>query len=212
MKKNLILIDDHVMILHGLATYIENHSSWKALFTASSKAQLIQNLSELKDELEGTTEEVQNVALIDIKIGEDDGYEICRLLKEKVTGIKCIMYSMYSTYGNVMYAKECGADGFLSKNAGESELILALDSVASGKTYIQQDLMNMILESSNYLNRLTPREKQIFDMLCENKSKKEICHSLNISQRTCENYLSLLYDKLEVKDSDELKKKYGGQV
>lgn len=212
MKKNLILIDDHVMILHGLATYIENHSNWKALFTASSKAQLLENLTENKETLTDNTEEVQNVALIDIKIGDDDGYEICRFLKEKVPGIRVIMYSMYSTYGNVMYAKECGAEGFLSKNAGEAELIIALDAVASGKTYIQQDLMNMILESSNYLNRLTPREKQIFDMLCDNKNKKEICHSLNISQRTCENYLSLLYDKLEVKDSDELKKKYGGQI
>lgn len=210
MTKNLILIDDHVMILHGLATYIEHHSQWKVTFMASAAAEAVKKLEESKTFL--LQEDSINIALIDIKIGDDDGYQLCRQLKAKIPGLKCIMYSMYSTYGNIMYAKECGAEGFLSKNAGEDELIIALDAVSNGKTYIQQDLMDIILESSNYLNRLTPREKQIFDKICDGKNKKEICQRLNISQRTCENYLSLLYDKLEVKDSNELKKKYGGQV
>ena len=212
MQKNLILIDDHKMIIYGLKCYIQHHSAWSVLFTAASKTELLQNLSEYKESFFSESEEVQNIALIDIKVGDSDGYELCRLVKEQIPGIHCIMYSMYSTYGNIMYAFESGAEGFLSKEADENELILALDAVSSGKVYIQQDLMKTVLVNSNKMSLLTRREKQIFDLLINNEEKKAICQELKITIHTLENYLSILYSKLEVQDMEELKKKYGGKV
>ena len=111
-----------------------------------------------------------------------------------------------------MTALECGADGFISKNAKEDELIIALDAVSNGEKYIQKDLKDMMQENTDYLSHLSPREKQILDYICTGNNKTQICHELGISKRTCENYLSLLYDKLDVKDMEELQIKYGGKI
>lgn len=210
MKKNLILIDDHTMILHGLGTYIEHHSSWEVLFKASSKNELFENLDESDSQIKENKS--STIALIDIKLEDANGYDLCRIIKEKYPEIKCIMYSMYSSYGNIMTALECGADGYISKNAKEDELIQALDEVSCGEKYIQKDLRNMMQENEDYLSRLSPREKQILDFICKGNNKPQICRELEISKRTCENYLSLLYDKLDVKDIDELQVKYGGKI
>jgi len=210
MKKNLILIDDHTMILHGLGTYIEHHSSWKVLFKVSSKNELLEELDE--HPLQIKEKNSSTIALIDIKLENDSGYDLCRIIKERCPEIKCIMYSMYSSYGNVMKALESGADGFISKNAKEDELIVALDAVSGGEKYIQKELRDMMQENSNFLSRLSPRENQILNYICKGNNKSQICRELGISKRTCENYLSLLYDKLDVKDADELQIKYGGKI
>lgn len=210
MQKNLILIDDHAMILHGLGTYIEHHSSWKVLFKASSLNAALENLNE--NDLQLNEKISSTIALIDIKLEDANGYDLCRIIKENYPAIKCIMYSMYSSYGNVMTAIECGADGFISKNAKEDELIAALEAVSAGEQYIQEDLRGMMRENSSVLSILSPREKQIFDYICKGNNKTQICRELGISKRTCENYLSLLYDKLDVKNMEELQIKYGGKI
>lgn len=210
MKKNLILIDDHIMILHGLETFIEHHSTWEVLFKASSENETLENLEKFFQQISETNS--CTIALIDIKLEDKNGYDLCKIIKEKYPEIKCIIYSMYSSYGNVMTALECGADGFVSKNAKEAELIVALDAVSSGKKYIQQDLQEMMEENSNFISCLSQRETQILNYICKGNSKIQICRELGISKRTCENYLSLLYDKLDVKNSDEIQIKYGGKI
>lgn len=210
MKKNLILIDDHTMILHGLETFIEHHSTWQVLFKASSENETLENLENSARQISENNS--STIALIDIKLEDTNGYELCKLIKEKFPNIKCIMYSMYSSYGNVMTALECGADGFVSKTAKESELIAALDRVSDGEQYIQEDLRDMMRENTNFLSLISLREKQILDYICKGNNKTQICRELGISKRTCENYLSLLYDKLDVKDMNELQIQYGGKV
>jgi len=212
MQKKLILVDDHRMILHGLCSYIERSSSWNVVFSASSKITLLEELQNHKEDFvsEKPDESVQIVALVDIKVGEENGYELGKIIRETIPSARCIMYSMYASYGNIMYAFENGASGFLSKDAEESELILALDAVGSGKTYLQQDLMKKVIENTNKISLLTVREKQVFDLVCDGRTKKEITQILKISTRTCENYFSILYSKLGLSGFEELVSKFGG--
>lgn len=212
MQKKLILVDDHKMILHGLTSYIEKASTWNVVFSATSKCELQEKLEVHKNDFLSETpdEPVQIVALLDINVGNDDGYELGKILREKIPSIRCIMYSMYCTYGNIMFAFENGAQGFLSKDSDETELILALDAVGAGKTYLQQDLMQKVIENTNKISLLTVREKQVFDLVCEGKTKKEISHDLKVSIRTCENYFSILYSKLGLTGFEDLVSKFGG--
>lgn len=212
MQKKLILIDDHKMILHGLTSYITKVSSWEVVFSATSKDELLENLQNHKNDFVSETpdEPIQTVALLDIKVGKDNGYELGKIIKDEIPSAHCIMYSMYCTYGNIMYAFQNGAEGFISKDADEFELILALDAVGSGKTYLQQDLMKKVIENTNKISLLTIREKQVFDLVCEGKTKKEIAQKLKVSIRTCENYFSFLYSKLDLSGFEELISKYSG--
>lgn len=205
MNKHLILIDERKIIHYGLKAYIESASTWKVLFSAQGKDEMIQKLKEC----EPFSESDIFIAIVDIKCGNDSGFAIINLLKNKIPGIKCIIYLELSSYGNIMYAFERGVDGFLSKASDESELIQGLDAVSQGKTYIQQDLMKEILLISNRLAHLTSREKQIYDLICDGFDKKDICSKLKISVRTCENYFSFLYSKLLVNSVKEIQEKYG---
>ena len=153
------------------------------------KSEMIQKLKEC----EPFSESDIFIAIVDIKCGNDSGFAIINLLKNKIPGIKCIIYSELSSYGNIMYAFERGVDGFLSKASDESELIQGLDAVSQGKTYIQQDLMKEILLISNRLAHLTSREKQVYDLICDGFDKKDICSKLKVSVRTCENYGSIIF-------------------
>lgn len=213
MQKKLILVDDHRMMLHGLTGYITRSSSWNVVISAVSKNELLEKLKNQKNDFlsENSEEPVQIVALLDIKVGEDNGYELGEIIKKELPEARFIMYSMYCTYGNIMYAFEHGASGFISKDSEESELILALDAVGAGKTYLQQDLMQKVIENTNKISLLTVREKQVFDLVCEGKTKKEISQILKVSIRTCENYFSFLYSKLGIDGFEELVSKFGGK-
>jgi len=205
MNKNLILIDERKILQFGLKAFIESASSWKVLISAQGKDDLLQKL----EENNSFSSSDLFTAIIDIKCGQDSGFEIIKILKNKIPGIKCIIYTDYSSYGNLTYAFENGVEGFLSKDCHESELILALDGVSQGRTYIQQDLMKEILLLSNRLSNLSIREKQVLDLICDGYEKKDICSKLKISVRTCENYYSVLYSKLLVNDVKEIQEKYG---
>lgn len=210
MNKHLILIDEQKMILYGLKSFIESSSAWKVSFMASSLEDLTSKMDENDSVLsDSECNEDCFVAIVDIKCGNDSGYDIVNLLREKIPGIKCIMYTMYSTYGNIVYALETGIEGFLSKKSDENGLILALEAIVQGKSYIQQDLMKDTLLVSNKVALLTSREKQVFDLLCDGLDKKEICSRLKITIRTCENYFSVLYSKLGVNDIREMEEKFG---
>lgn len=205
MNKHLILIDERKVIHYGLKAMIESASSWKVLLAAQGKDDLLQKLEEHKS----FSSTDCFIVIVDIKCGKDSGFDILNILKHKIPEIKCIIYSDYSSYGNIMYAFERGVEGFLGKDSDETELLFALEAVSQGKTYIQQDLMKKILLLSNRLANLTSREKQVFDMICDGFEKKEICSRLKISIRTCENYFSILYSKLWVSNIEEIQKKYG---
>lgn len=191
------------MVRYGLKSFLESSTNWKVLISASGKKELQEKIQTISDK-KGSF-----LAIIDIKCSDSSGFEIINLLKKSIPNIKCIIYTAYSNYGNIVYAFDKGIGGFLSKNADESEIILAIETVIQNKTYIQQSLLKEILLFSNKLAFLTSREKQVFDLICEGLDKKEICSRFKISVRTCENYFSQLYAKLGVSDIKEMKEIYG---
>lgn len=203
MNKQLIVIAEHKVIQFGLKAFIESASAWRVVFAATGKEELLAKMQE--------DESVLSVPVVLVNNNCADGniYSVINLLKEKNPAVKCIIYSNNSSYGDIIYAFEKGVEGFLSTDSDDNELLLAIDAVSKGKTYIQQDLMREILLISNKLSLLTPREKQIYDMICNGLDKQEICIKFKISVRTCENYFSQLYSKLGVANIAELQEAYG---
>lgn len=203
MNKQLIVIAEHKVIQFGLKAFIESASAWRVVFAASGKEDLLAKIQEDDSVLSVP------VVLVNNNCTDDNTYNIINLLKEKNPAVKCIIYSNISSYGDIIYAFEKGVEGFLSTDSDDNELLLAIDAVSKGKTYIQQDLMREILLISNKLSLLTPREKQIYDMISKGLDKQEICIKFKISVRTCENYFSQLYSKLGVANIVELQEAYG---
>lgn len=205
----LILVDDHKMLRTGIISYISEHSSWKVLAQAESFSEIPNLLQKVRDSVK---KDDKVVAVVDLQLKDDEksdtnGFDVVKIFKENA--IPSIIYSAYDNGLKIEYAlsEKVEAAGFVSKNADEKILLEAINSVGSGKSYIQQDLISRFLEVRTNISLLTKREKQVLNFVDQNFSNEQIAKKMDIKQNTVENYISIIYDKLGCKDRNELIKK-----
>lgn len=201
---HLILVDDHKMLKVGIISYISEHSSWKILTQAESFSEIPNVLQKVRDSVK---KDDKVVAVVDFQLKEKNGtngFDVVKIFKENA--IPSIIYSAFDNGLKIEYAlsEKVGAAGFVSKNADEKILLEAINAVAAGKKYIQQDLVSKFVEVQTSLSLLTKREKQVLNFLDQNFSNEQIAKKMGIKQNTVENYISIIYDKLGCKDRKSL--------
>lgn len=205
----LILVDDHKMLKVGIISYISERSSWKVLAQAESFSEIPSLLQKVHDSVK---KDDKVVAVVDLQLKDDEkngtnGFDVVKIFKENA--ISSIIYSAFDNGLKIEYAlsEKVGAAGFVSKNADEKILLEAINAVAAGKRYIQQDLISRFVEVQTSLSLLTKREKQVLNFLDQNFSNEQIAKKMDIKQNTVENYISIIYDKLGCKDRNSLSEK-----
>ena len=199
--RNVIIVDDHAMIREGLKAWLGDNSDWRVSAQAESAADLFSILADSHSSF--------SAAIVDINVGKDNGFDIIRKIHELYPELPCIIYSMYDSAGYVINAFDVGAKGYVTKGADSSELLAALNAVANGKTYVQQSLVPDIAVTANLFSGMTKVEKQVLEQVRTGADNKTIAHNLGLSQRTVENYLSRIYDKLGIADRSQLLVKLG---
>lgn len=195
----IILIDDHSMILNGLAAFFASRS-WTILGQFKSLKEVEDFTRKFSRQNDSNT-----VALIDIDLGGESGLDAIRPLS--AIGIQSIIYSMYSSSSYVIRAIETGAKGYVSKSATDEELLKAVETVAKGEVYIQQNLVPSFMFSASIFSSLTSKEKAILDCVKMHKDNQQIAEELGITKRTVENHLSRIYDKFGVQNKHQLEEK-----
>ena len=218
MKKHLILIDDHPLMRVGIKTWFERNSSWTVDYEAGNMEETEYIIEEIKAEMsrEKTKSECY-VAIVDLSFKTENensftlGFDIIKKIKESVPEIKCIVFPYYENAGLIERAlsREVGASGYVSKKADEKTLLFAIENVATGKTFIQQELVPNLLEIKNIYNAFTKKERTVVDGIAKGLSNEEIATSMDISLRTVENYISRLYDKTDTHNKIELLERLG---
>lgn len=198
--KQLILLDDHTMILNGISSFIENSTKdWNIIAKLNSYENLETFLKTFS-----SSEPV--VAVVDIELSKASesktGFDAIRLLSQ--SGINSVVYSMYTSPSYLMQATEFGAKGYVSKSADDSELLEAINTVAKGESYIQKDLAEKMIQRTNVMLCLTKREREIAVCIKNHMDNQQIAEKFQISVRTVENHLSRLYDKLGTKNRHNL--------
>ena len=198
--KQLILLDDHTMILNGISSFIENSTKdWNIIAKLNSYENLETFLKTFS-----SSEPV--VAVVDIELSKASesktGFDAIRLLSQ--SGINSVVYSMYTSPSYLMQATEFGAKGYVSKSADDSELLEAINTVAKGELYIQKDLAEKMIQRTNVMLCLTKREREIAVCIKNHMDNQQIAEKFQISVRTVENHLSRLYDKLGTKNRHNL--------
>lgn len=161
---------------------------------------MLQSLSNPKD--------FPEIIIIDIQLMKETGFQLLRQITSEYKTIKCVMYSMYDTSGYVLQAKDYGAKGYISKVASEEEMAKCLEIVKNGGEYLEDKLKVSMIKMENIISMLTKSEKTILEYLLQGKNNEQISESLFISMRTVENYVSRLYDKLNVKNRTQLMEKF----
>ena len=202
-EKSLMLVDDHEMILLGLRNFLESKNSWKVRGLAKS-------IESAKSLLQGFSADggLPQIIVIDIELGDENGFDLALYVRENFPAIKIIMYTMHDESDYVLKSRQHKIDGYISKASGSEEFLKCLDTVYSGKEYLEGRLVEGQALIEEAVSLLTKREVLIFREMLNGKSNMEISQTLNLTKHSVEVYATTIYEKLFCNGRAELLKKY----
>jgi DNA-binding NarL/FixJ family response regulator len=181
MKPRLLLADDHTLLLDGLRMMLE--PEFELVGVVEDGQSLLTVAEKLRPDL----------VVLDIAMPALNGIDAARQLKRSRPGTKLIFLTMHSDPDYITEAFRAGASGYLLKRSAASELITAIREVLAGGTYIspilgkdRQDLMAASQREGVFSDRLTPRQREVLQLVAEGCTRKEIAATLRISVKTVE--------------------------
>jgi DNA-binding NarL/FixJ family response regulator len=200
MNITVVLADDHRMVREGFRLLLETQSDIKVIGEAGNGREAVRMAAKLGPD----------IILMDIAMPELNGIEATKQIIEAHSTAKIIILSMYSTTQHIFQALKAGAKGYILKESAGDDIIKAIRTVHSGKTFLCDEITEMVVGdyiekregtvSDDPLSRLSTREREVLQLLVEGKSNTKIAELLFLSQKTVETYRSHLMQKLGISD------------
>ena len=188
----LVIADDHRVVRDGIRYMLADADGIEIAGEASTGEELIELLE---------TDPV-DVVLLDVRMPGMNGFEVLERLQEDLSQVRVIMLSMHDAAGYVRRAIELGAAGYLLKSASRDEVLSAIDAVVEGGAYVQgelvQPLVNEMSGQSGSGTSLSPRERQVLQLVADGFENKQIVAELSLSEGTVKTYLRGIFQKLDV--------------
>lgn len=195
----LLLADDHALVRAGIRELIQKIPSVEVIGEASNGRQTLELVQTHNPDL----------VLLDIGMKELNGLEVAERITRDHPGVKALILSMHANEEYVLRALRAGASGYMLKDSAITELKLAIEAVLAGKTYLSPTISRSAIDS--YLHRtgsgkkaaieqLTPRQREVLQLIAEGNSTKEIAASLNLSAKTVETHRAQLMERLDIYD------------
>jgi DNA-binding NarL/FixJ family response regulator len=191
----VLLADDHSLVRKGFRRLLEDEKGIQVVGEASDGSEAIRLAQELKPQ----------VIVMDMSMPGLNGIQACVEILKVLPKTAILMLSMYSEEAQVRNAIKAGAKGYVLKNAVDVDLASAIRDVAAGKRVVGPGLLSDInIEDDETAEKLTPREKQILQLIAEGKSNKEIAALLELSPNTVAVHRANLMDALGIHRTAEL--------
>jgi two-component system, NarL family, response regulator NreC len=200
----ILLADDHNMMRAGLRLLLERQPGFSVVSEASDGRQAVEQAEATKPD----------VVVLDVAMPNLSGIEAAARISEMLPRTAIIILSMHSDEGYVLRALKAGAKGYLLKDSGESDLIQAIKVTSEGKAFFSPEISKILAEdymreirrrgTEDSYQLLTPREREILQLLAEGKSNKDIATLLNLSVYTAETHRRNLQEKLNLHSLAEL--------
>lgn len=184
----LLIVDDHPMVRKGLLSTLSFEDSVEEIKEASNIEDALMTIIEYKPD----------VAIIDLRLGKEDGLDIIERVKKEKLDIKCIVLTSSMQKDDFERAQELGVDGYILKEAFAEDILYAFHVVSRGKKYIDPDIFQFQddTESIECIHELTQREKDVLKALSNGLSNIEIGEKLFISEHTVKKHVSNILMKL----------------
>lgn len=194
----ILIADDHSLVRAGIRALLEKHPDIDVVAEANNGREALELIRQFRPD----------VVLMDISMPELNGLEAIRQLATEFPNLRSLVLSMHSDEEHVWQALQAGADGYLVKGGALAELDLAIKAVARGQTYlspgVSKPVINTYLQRTSSAGaaaeRLTPRQREVLQMIAEGKRTKQIALILNLSVKTIESHRAQLMRRLEAKD------------
>jgi DNA-binding NarL/FixJ family response regulator len=186
--KQVVLCDDHEIVREAIKARMANASGVEIVGEAADGDEVVERVLELEPD----------VAIIDIELPGTDGIEATRKILEARPETKVIVFTAHAQPDLLSLAMRAGASGYVLKSAPPEDIARAVETVANGDTFVGTDLKTAGAGELQKLLDLTPRERQVLELLAEGLRVKEIAERLTLSPATVHTHVRNAIAKLEV--------------
>ncbi|PFI28511.1 DNA-binding response regulator [Bacillus thuringiensis] len=201
MKIKVLLVDDHTVVLKGLAFFLSTQEDLDLVGEANNGKEALVKVGETNPD----------VILMDLYMPEMDGVEATAYIKKEYPNVKVIVLTSFSDQAHVLPALRAGASGYILKDVEPDQLVEAIRSAYKGNIQLHPDIANALLsqtlpveekeeEPSIQVNVLTARENEVLQLLAKGMSNKEIASVLVITEKTVKAHVSSILSKLNLSD------------
>lgn len=190
-RPRILLADDHRIVLEGLRNLLEGE--FEVVGMVGDGRALVQKARELNPD----------VIVVDVSMPLLNGIEAVHQIRKAGSEARIIFLTMHPDVTYATRAYEAGASGYVLKHSAASELLTAIRDALKGKIYYS-DQISLSRSSPGDLQRLTPRQREVLQLVAEGRSAKEIASILNISPRTAEFHKYRIMEELNLNTNAEL--------
>ncbi|HET9196177.1 MAG TPA: response regulator transcription factor [Vicinamibacterales bacterium] len=203
-RVRILLADDHTLVRHGLRKVIEERADWEVVAEAGDGREAVRLAEQLHPDL----------AILDVAMPLLNGVEATRQITKRLPGTRVLVLSMYADEAYVTQMVQAGASGYLLKDSADVDLLKAVDEAAAGRTYFSPSISRVMLDDYvrqvgdkglvDRFGSLSGREREIFQLIAEAKTNKEIAALLNVSSSTVETHRAHIMEKLDLHSAAEI--------
>lgn len=203
-KYRIVIAEDHTILREGL----------KALLVSDSKFKVVGEAEDGRDAIRLAEKLAPDLILMDLSMPGMNGMDAIVEIKKRLSDIKIVVLTVHKTEEYILAALQAGADGYLLKDDTHAELMMAVKSVFSGKTYLSPAISEKVIEgyiegrktlkTSTSWDSLSRREREVLKLIAEGNKNKEIAEYLYLSLKTVEKHRSNLMKKLDLHNAATL--------
>jgi len=198
----IVVADDHAILRDGIVALLERDEQCQVVGQAEDGLQALELVRRLKPD----------VLLVDLSMPGLNGLEVVRRTTSEVENCLALVLTMHEEEEYVIHAVRAGAAGFLLKDSAGSELLKAVHSLASGRSYFASHAARVLAQQMQQPSTpledpyrdLTAREREVFHLVVEGLTTKEIARRIDTSVKTAENHRARVLDKLGVSNTAQL--------
>jgi two-component system, NarL family, response regulator NreC len=203
-RVRILLADDHTLVRQGLRKLLEEQPDWEVIAEASNG----------RDAVRLAEHHRPDVAVVDLAMPLLNGIEATRQITRHVPGTRVLVLSMYSDEAYVTQILQAGAAGYLLKESADVDLMHAVAAVSVGKSFFSPSIARVMLDEyvrhladkgvSDRYEALSEREREIFQLIAEGMTNKEIATLLSVSPSTVETHRAHIMEKLDLHSAAEI--------
>lgn len=197
---HVLIAEDHLMVRAGI----------RALLEKAGDIHVVAEASNGQEAVELVEKHVPDVLIMDIMMPRLNGIQAAENIRKLKLSTRILLLSMYSDEGLIYQALQSGVKGYVLKTSVSDELLWAVRAVAEGKTYLSSQVSEIMVENAvnprphgqehDPLSNISPREKEILQLIAEEHTSGEIARLLFISEKTVEKHRASLMEKLNVRN------------
>jgi len=189
----VFLMDDHELVRRGLVDLLKSEPDMTVVGEAGTAADALRRIPSARPD----------VALLDGRLPDGSGIDVCREIRSADPAIRCLILTSFDDDEALFAAIMAGASGYLLKEVGGSNLVAGIRQVAAGQSLIDPAVTQKLLDrlrnpvkESSKLDQLTPREREILNLITDGYTNRQIGERLFLAEKTVKNYVSILLTKL----------------